>query len=327
MTKLGKGVLLLAIGLFIPAINTGINSLYLVTSLLVSLLIISIFVSKNSTKNLSIKRFVPDEIFQDTAFPVRISLKNKGKSRYLLVIEDGVENPQESLHLIEKVKPGAPMDFTYLYKVAKRGIWKVRFCQVKSSFPFGLVENLRRYPLESEILVLPKPLDDYQFSISPLYGRTFGRGLYSAVHGLGMGEDFYRLDEYRSGDSTRWIHWRSSAKRDQLMVRRFEKELEGNFSIVLNDSKEYAVRLAATVAYHLFKRNEGFQLIAWDRTEGLRVTPYAQGQAHLMDILRILATVKQIPIPHDIMKNMEKHTSHLSTVLVVSEEGVYEKET
>ncbi|MBI3008336.1 MAG: hypothetical protein HYY56_02280, partial [Candidatus Omnitrophica bacterium] len=87
MTKLGKGVLLLIVGLFIPAVNTGINSLYLVTSLLTSLFIISIVVSKIYVKNLSIERFVPEEAFQDTPFPVRIRLTNRGRmSRFSLII-------------------------------------------------------------------------------------------------------------------------------------------------------------------------------------------------------------------------------------------------
>ena len=326
MTKLGKGVLLLIVGLFIPAVNTGINSLYLVTSLLTSLFIISIVVSKIYIKNLSIERFVPDEVFQDTPFPVRIRLTNKGRmSKFLLMIEDGVYSPSNAIHLITKIKAGDSIDLTYLHRVPERGIWKVGFCQVKTSFPFGLWESSVRYAIKSKVLVLPKPLDDYQLSISPSSGRTFGRSLYSPLHGLDIGQDFHRIDEYRSGDSARWIHWRSSAKRGQLMVRRFEKEVYSSFAIVLNDSKEYAVRLAATAANTIYKTGGKFQLIAWDSAEGLRMTPLGGGLAHLMNALRMLALIKQSPIPADIMKGIDKYIYQLSTVLIVSEGGVYEK--
>ncbi len=326
MTKLGKGVLLLIVGLFIPAVNTGINSLYLVTSLLTSLFIISIVLSKIYTKNLGIERFVPEEVFQDTPFPVRIRLRNKGRvSKFLLMIEDGVDSPSNAMHLITKIKPRDSVDFTYLHRVPERGRWKIGFCHVKTSFPFGLVMSSVRYAIKSKVLVLPKPLEDYQLSISPSSGRTFGRSLYSPLHGLDIGQDFHRIDEYRSGDSARWIHWRSSAKRGQLMVRRFEKEVYSSFAIVLNDSKEYAVRLAATAANTIYKTGGRFQLLAWDSAEGLRMTPLGGGLAHLMNALRMLALIKQSPIPADIMKGIDKHIYQLSTVLIVSEGGVYEK--
>ena len=227
--------------------------------------------------------------------------------------------------LIQRVKAGDSVDFTYLHRVPERGIWKVGFCRVKTSFPFGLWESSVRYAIKSKVLVLPKPLDDYQILISPSSGRTFGRSLYSPLHGLDIGQDFHRIDEYRSGDSARWIHWRSSAKRGQLMVRRFEKEVYSSFAIVLNDSKEYAVRLAVTAANTIYKTGGRFQLIAWDSAEGLRMTPLGGGLAHLMNALRMLALIKQSHIPADIMKGIDKHIYQLSTVLIVSEGGVYEK--
>jgi uncharacterized protein (DUF58 family) len=265
-------------------------------------------------------------VFQDTPFPVRIRLTNKGRmSKFLLMIEDGVYSPSNAIHLITKIKAGDSIDLTYLHRVPERGIWKVGFCQVKTSFPFGLWESSVRYAIKSKVLVLPKPLDDYQILISPSSGRTFGRSLYSPLHGLDIGQDFHRIDEYRSGDSARWIHWRSSAKRGQLMVRRFEKEVYSSFAIVLNDSKEYAVRLAATAANTIYKTGGKFQLIAWDSAEGLRMTPLGGGLAHLMNALRMLALIKQSPIPADIMKGIDKYIYQLSTVLIVSEGGVYEK--
>jgi uncharacterized protein (DUF58 family) len=46
--------------------------------------------------------------------------------------------------------------------------------------------------------------------------------------------DFYGLRDWRSGDSRRWIHWRSSAKRQELLVRQFEQHRSQDFVVLLD---------------------------------------------------------------------------------------------
>ena len=49
-------------------------------------------------------------------------------------------------------------------------------------------------------------------------------GSQRAQHRRGHSQgDFYGLREWRAGDSLRWIHWRTSAKLNELAVRQFEQ--------------------------------------------------------------------------------------------------------
>src|SRR5207245_10092424 len=46
--------------------------------------------------------------------------------------------------------------------------------------------------------------------------------------------DFHGLRAFRSGDSPHWIHWRTSARLGELMVREFEETPDDNLVIILD---------------------------------------------------------------------------------------------
>jgi uncharacterized protein (DUF58 family) len=46
--------------------------------------------------------------------------------------------------------------------------------------------------------------------------------------------DFYGLRDWRSGDSRRWIHWRTSARRGALVVRQFEQRRSQDLAVLVD---------------------------------------------------------------------------------------------
>ena len=48
------------------------------------------------------------------------------------------------------------------------------------------------------------------------------------------GEDFFTLREYQQGDDLRRVHWPSSAKRDELMIRQLEMPWQSRALVVLD---------------------------------------------------------------------------------------------
>src|SRR5262249_54217276 len=47
-------------------------------------------------------------------------------------------------------------------------------------------------------------------------------------------DDFHGLREFRSGDNPRAIHWRSTARRGELILREFQQNREPTFTFVLD---------------------------------------------------------------------------------------------
>ncbi|HMC10819.1 MAG TPA: DUF58 domain-containing protein, partial [Pirellulaceae bacterium] len=91
----------------------------------------------------------------------------------------------------------------------------------------------------------------------------------------GMSEgDYYGLRPWQSGDSLRWIHWRTTAKLARPMVRQFERRRSRDVAIVLDPwlrlrpterdegLAELAISFAATALYDISSRGHSRLTIA-----------------------------------------------------------------
>ena len=116
---------------------------------------------------------------------------------------------------------------------------------------------------------------------------------------------FFGVRDYMPGDSLRQIHWKSSARTDQLQVKRFQPAIALNAMVVLNlNDGDYALRsraasemgivVAASVAAHLIERRQpvGLAVLGMDavtQQAGLQVIPPVRGRDQLMRLLEVLA--------------------------------------
>ena len=85
--------------------------------------------------------------------------------------------------------------------------------------------------------------------------------------------EYHGLRDYRSGDSPRWIHWRTSARRGELMVKEFEQQNEQDLAILIDpwlprtkaapeqrEALEQAISFAATLCLETC-RHQGRRLV------------------------------------------------------------------
>jgi uncharacterized protein (DUF58 family) len=106
-----------------------------------------------------------------------------------------------------------------------------------------------------------------------------------------------------SGDSLRWIHWKLSARHDELLVRTFDGTPAGDWWILLDMNRhvqagteedstaELGVILAASLADRGVRAGRAVGLMA--HGEQLVWLPPREGEGQRWEILRALAMVKQ----------------------------------
>ncbi|MGH2759804.1 MAG: DUF58 domain-containing protein [Actinomycetota bacterium] len=95
--------------------------------------------------------------------------------------------------------------------------------------PFGAVRRRREVPGSSSLLVLPSYED-----ITTLPTGVQRVGIVRNSPLVGQGDEFYALRAYEEGDDLRKIHWPTSLRTDQLVIRQEELLAEPRALIVLD---------------------------------------------------------------------------------------------
>ncbi len=169
--------------------------------------------------------------------------------------------------VLERLGPHQASSVAYTVRADARGRYEVGPLVVRITDPFGLCELVRRFPSTDRLTVIPQVE-----ALQPvrLAGEYIGAGESKARSVAVHGEDDIATREYRHGDDLRRVHWRSTARVGELMVRREEQPWESRATVVLDtrgvahrgegptSSFEWAVSAAASIAVHL--RHGGYKL-------------------------------------------------------------------
>ena len=116
-------------------------------------------------------------------------------------------------------------------------------------------------------------------------------------HALGrVGDDFYALRPYVVGDDLRRIHWPSTARHDELLVRQQEQPWQGRTTVLLDvrraahdaSSLEAAVSAAASIVTANSARRDLVRLATTDGAD----SGFGSGSPHLQALLEHLAVVE-----------------------------------
>jgi uncharacterized protein (DUF58 family) len=158
---------------------------------------------------------------------------------------------------------------------------------------FGLVEISRSFSTTSTLVVTPRifPLPRAAAQSSWLGEGDGGMRTISAI-----GEDDAAPRVYQDGDSLHRVHWKSTARYGELMVRREEHQWRNSASVFLDTRRsahsgngpastfEFAVSAAASIGAHL--SGEGFRarLIA----DAGEIAPRGTFQDTLLDMLAVI---------------------------------------
>ncbi len=162
--------------------------------------------------------------------------------------------------VLDRVEPRGVREVSYAVRSDARGRYRVGPLSVRLADPFGLCELGRAFASSDELTVTPhvSPLPAVR-----LGGDWAGGGETSARTVAAAGTDDTTTREYRHGDDLRKVHWRSTARVGELMVRREEQPFQSRATLVLDtrgrshrgdgpgSSFEWAVAATASIGVSL----------------------------------------------------------------------------
>lgn len=205
----------------------------------------------------------------------RVVLRIENVSRLptgLLLIEDTIPyllggRPRV---VIDRLAPRRPIDVGYHVSGELRGRYRVGPLTVRLMDPFGLCELPRSFATADTLVVTPQVIALPSVALSGEWG---GAGHSTSRSVATYGDDDVATREYRHGDDLRRIHWRTTARRGELTVRREEQPWQSRGAVVLDtrliahrgdgpaSSLEWAVSAAASISLHLARNGFEIRLI------------------------------------------------------------------
>ena len=142
----------------------------------------------------------------------------------------------------------------YTLRRVPRGRYPVEEAEIVIEDPFGLERVSVQLPTGASILVYPRLVDlDRLFSESGARTPEGRRLLMRRPTGF----DLHSVREYEQGESLRRVHWPSTAKRGQLMVKELEDSPRDETAVLLDADRSVVVGEPADSSFELAVRAAG----------------------------------------------------------------------
>lgn len=291
LTSEGTKFLLFTVGIGLAAINTGNNLFYLLLAMMLSLIVISGLLSEHCLRRLEFRRHVPDLIIADEPTTLTLSVTNHNRHlpSFSLRLFDVINGQDVDRGLAIHLLPAqSSILLSYPLLATKRGWIQLDATRAQTLFPFGLFLKKGRYPAEAHLLVSP-PIKSLTLRF---VDELVGEGQGESLPRRGDGTQLYNLRQYQPGDDSRSIHWMTTARTSQLIVRETEAEDQRRITVVLSiiapeklDALfERSVTFVASLLWQLTERAYPVRLVVGTEDSGL-----GSGSAHLFVMLRLLA--------------------------------------
>ena len=254
------------------------------------------FVSMRPVQVRTQRNLHPPRVHAGTSSRVDLEVRNTGsRSTPVLTVRDPFDRGWRwARFLVPPLAPKSGSRAAYRLPTEERGIFDIGPLEVSLSDPFGLATATFTSVGVTQLTVYPR-ID----AISPL-PTAQGHDPHSSAHHpralLGHGEDFYALRPYEVGDDLRRVHWASTARLDDLMIRQDEMPWQTRSTILLDvrsrvhtaASLEIAVSAAASIHAASHRMYSLVRLLSTDGTD----SGFGTGHTHAEAILEHLATLE-----------------------------------
>lgn len=273
-TTRGTSFLAAGIAAGIAGLFLGDHTLLSIGVLLVALPMLAALAASRARYRLScVRAITPARISAGHTAKVTLRLENVSRlPTGLMLAEDTVPYAlgTRPRFVLDGIEREGIRELSYPLRSDLRGKFTIGPLEVRIADAFGLVEVGRSFSSNAMFLVTPKVVP---LASSAVSGSWVGEGDGSSRAVAAAGEDDVIPRAYRDGDELRRVHWRSTARYGELMVRREEQRWRNRTTLLLDtrrsahagtgasSSFEFAVSAAASIGVHMAHQGLDGQLI------------------------------------------------------------------
>jgi uncharacterized protein (DUF58 family) len=238
-TRGGVALALLGLGIFGAAQTTGAGWLTVLSSIVAGTIAVGVIWPIILIRTVELSVTTPADAVANRPFPLDVRVERPTA---------GVRIEPSDL-IAQPVWAQPPSGGVIEASAGIRGVFDSIGFDVSCSAPFDLFTARRHIPVElpQPLYVAPEPIP-MQLP-DRLLGGSGGDGM--SAGGSGPGETVRSLREYTPGDAMRMVHWKASARRDQLLIKELEPPQRPHLAIAVDvsgaDGEQAAGRAAGLI--------------------------------------------------------------------------------
>lgn len=280
--------------IMLAGLVTGYQTLVAMGVTLLTASAIAVFLAGREADLTVTRRVVPERVPVDTEAYSELTITNNGRRPFgSSIAREQVAGTVAAIPTAE-IEPGETVTIRHQLPTDRRGVFDVGPLLVPRGDPIGLVRRGAVGDEVGSLVVHPST-----HVIVPFVARR-RRDLEGAPSGEAAtgGVTFANLREYVPGDDVRLVHWKSSARVDELLVRhnidvhrpRTCVILDTKASLYSGDAFEDAIRVAGSLVIAATRRRFPYFLRT---TDGATI----QDPAPMLSVLDFLAATETNPEP------------------------------
>jgi len=281
----------------IAALILGSDPMISVGAMLICLPLFSALTARRARYQLRCARtIVPSRVAPGQPAKVTVRLENVSRiSTGLLLAEETIPYSlgARPRYVVNGIERGGSREVSYQLRSDVRGKFSVGPMRIRIADVFGLVELTANFASQNTLTVTPKVVPLASASVKGSWSSDGdGRTRMTAA----AGDDDVIPRAYRNGDELRRVHWRSTARYGELMVRREEQRWQDRAVLILDSRRsahtgsgpsssfEFAVSAAASIGVHLARQGLDGHLL----TDGGPLAGSSMFEDVLLDALSVV---------------------------------------
>lgn len=309
-------------------------AVFLVFNTIVAALIIADVVITPRPENLLVQRIVQNKLSIGQKNIVKVVIVNKAYTDIQVEVKD--EYPKEFEVNASEIKVKLPRrsETTFQYEVVplKRGCYYFKDTSLKFRGVLDLIIYQQPFGHNSRVEVYPDISSISKFELLMRRSHLLETGLVNERR-RGTGTDFESLREYIKGDEFRKIDWKASARRNKLIAREYQSEVNQSVLILLDCSRstgalagkitmlDHAVNGALLLGYQVLRKGDKIGLMTFSDRVHASLPPKG-GKNHYYSFVQNLYAVKPSsvePSYENVLDKLSKSRLKRSMIIMITD--------
>lgn len=215
-------------------------------------------------------------------------------------VVDHSDLPGSSIDRVSTVGSRTEVQWTTNRICGQRGVFTLGPTSMLTGDPLGIYTVQLEYPQQTGLMVMPPIVPLPQIEVAP--GGRAGEGFRSQRDPMELTVSASSVRDYRPGDAQNHIHWRTSARKDELYVRQLESTPTSDWWIFLDlqeliqagqgweSTSEHGIILTASLVDRGLHNGRAVGLVAYG--EKLSWVGPDVGKGQQLRIMRTLTTIR-----------------------------------